>query len=122
MPSRGDLQIYQGDDYAAVVTVTDAHTNAPIDLTGCTAQAQIREGPADECPEVVVEIATAIVLPNIVTLAIPAAETVTLCGEYAWDLQVSGPDIILTTIMVGNANVTPEVTRPVTALAGVNHA
>ena len=111
MPSRGDLQIYQGDDYAAVVSVTDASDGSDIDLTGCTSQAQIREGPADECPDITVEIGTTLLLPNFVLLSIPAADTINLCGSYVWDLQVAGPSLIHTTIMVGKAIVTSEVTR-----------
>lgn len=115
MPSRGDLQIYQGDDYSAVVQVLDIDDSAPLpDLTGCTTQAQIREGPADDYPDVIVEIATAVILPNLVTLTIPAALTIDLCGTYSWDLQLNGGGFIKTTVMAGKAVITPEVTREVT--------
>jgi hypothetical protein len=106
MPSKADLAIYQGDDYAAVVTV-----DGVPDLTGYVAQAQIRLGPADLCPQVVVEIDTALALPNQINLLIPDNITGRLSGIYMWDLQITDPAGITSTILAGNVVVTREVTR-----------
>ena len=108
--SKADLAIYQGSSYAATVTV--AYTDgSPVDLTGYTAKAQLRNGAADCNPEVVYEIGTSITLPDKVTLSIPHATTSTLKGRYAWDLDLTSPEDAITTILAGNANVTAEVTR-----------
>ena len=72
MPDLADLLIYQGDDYSAVVTVTDG-TNTPPDLSGYTAQAQIRQGPADANPDIVVDITVSLTPPNQIQLSIPRA-------------------------------------------------
>jgi hypothetical protein len=109
MASKANLAIYQGDDYAAVVTVTNT---APPDqvLAGYTARAQIREDVADASDEVVVEINTTVQSPQI-TLFIPASETTNLCGEYVWDLQIQDASGFVTTIVAGSVNVTQEITR-----------
>jgi hypothetical protein len=106
VPNKANLAIYQGDDYAAVVTV-----DGLPDLTGFTAQAQIRLGPADNNPIVVVEIDTALALPNQINLVIPESITRQLSGIYMWDLQITDPVGITSTLLAGNVIVTQEITR-----------
>lgn len=113
MASKGDLLIYQGDDYLATVTVAN-QDGSPVDLTGFTAQAQIREDVADNAPEVVVEIA-ATVGTSTVELSIPNAETKLLNGAYRWDLQLTSADGFITTVLAGKVTVTAEVTRSAAA-------
>ena len=107
---KGDLHIYQGDDYAAQVYVS--HDGIPPDevLLDYTAKAQIRTNYADDSSNVVVEIACFVDTPYI-NLSIPAALTLNLMGNYLWDLQVTDPNGMTTTILYGNANVLQEVTR-----------
>ena len=79
-PEKADLWIYQGDDYKGTVTVTDTAGTPPAQIiAGYTAHAQIRCGRADENPQVVVEIATAVNSPNI-ALSIPHAQIAGLKG------------------------------------------
>ena len=111
MPSNANLEIYQGDDYSAIVTVSNG-TSMPPDLTGYTPRAQIRVGPADTNPQVVAEIITVLDLPNLISLSIPNAITVKLAGQYVWDLQLIDPSGITSTILAGGVAVTREVTRP----------
>jgi len=111
MPAqKGDLLIYQGDDYAAQVLVS--HEGIPPNqvLTGYTAKAQIRTGYADDAPNVVVEITTLVQTPYV-NLSIPKAQTLTLMGDYLWDLQLIDSSGVVTTILYGNATVLQEVTR-----------
>jgi hypothetical protein len=112
MVSKANLAIYQGDDFAAVVTVYNG-TATPPDLTGYTVQSQIRLGPADTNPDVVVEIATALHPPNTINLSIPRNITVQLSGSYAWDLQLTAADGTVSTVIAGLVTVTPEVTREI---------
>lgn len=116
VPGKANLAIYQGDDYAATVTVTDGDTGQPADLTGYLAQAQIRAGYADSKPDVLVEIQTAIA-GSTVALTIPAAETQTLAGNYLWDLQLISPAGTTTTILAGTVSAASEVTREVGVMA-----
>jgi hypothetical protein len=108
MPSRADLRIYQGDDFGAVVTVNGG--TPPDVIAGYTALAQIREDTADNCPDVAAEIVTEVASP-VINLTIPRDVTVTLCGEYVWDLQLIDPSGIVSTILAGSVVVTSEVTR-----------
>jgi hypothetical protein len=110
MPSTANLAIYQGDDYSAIVSVTDG-SGTSADLTGYTPQAQIRLGPADTNSIVVVEIVTSLTLPNTINLSIPHSITTQLSGLYAWDLQLIKPDASIETILAGKVQVTLEVTR-----------
>jgi len=110
MADRGDLIIYQGDDWGATVSVFNG--TAPADITGYTAKAQIRQDVADNDADVDVEIVTAVTSPTI-SLTIPAAVTADMCGDYVWDLQITSPAGQVTTILAGNVRVTQEVTRAV---------
>ena len=108
---EGDcLDVMQGDDYAAIVTVTDEY-GVPADLTGYTAQAQIRRQYADYEPDVAVEITCAVVLPNEVHLSIPAAQTAALRSGWVWDLQLVSAAGVVTTVLWGSLLVHYEVTR-----------
>ena len=108
MATKADLRIYQGDDYGAIVTVNGGQP--PDVIAGYTAKAQIREGIADEYPDVAAEI-TAEVASPVINLIIPRDVTVNLCGQYVWDLQITDPAGVVSTILAGNVVVTPEVTR-----------
>jgi hypothetical protein len=113
--TKANLNVYQGDDYAANVTVSNG-TSAP-DLSAYTARAQIRNGPADLNPDVVVEIATSIAV-NVVTLTIPATDTAGLTRPvYYWDLELTAPGGPNNTIMGGNVLVTAEITRVLPGVA-----
>ena len=110
--TRTDLNIYQGDDYSAVVTVSSAGVPPASVLNGYTAQAQIRQGPADDNTSIICTIATTIVSPNI-NLSIPHAQTAQLtAGPYAWDIQITSPTGQITTLLAGRVLITKEVTRP----------
>lgn len=112
MASRGDLQIYQGDDYAATVSV-QYRDGAAVDLTGYTAEAQIRRDVADKATEVLVQIGVTVGTSSV-ALAIPHAQTAALAGgSYRWDLQLIGPDGEVTTVIAGKVEVTAEITRAI---------
>jgi hypothetical protein len=110
MPSKADLNIYQGDDYAAVVTVSNGSTPPDQVLAGYAAQAQIRTGVADKQTTVACEILTTVSSPYV-NLSIPHALTMALKGRYVWDLQLIDPSGLITTILSGAVTVTQEVTR-----------
>ncbi len=107
-----DLEVYQGDDFLATVTVLD-NAGKPADITGYTAQAQIRRDVADNDPDVAVEITTVVNSPYI-TLSILHGVTETMSGVYVWDLQIINTDGATETILTGQVKVTQEVTRAVT--------
>lgn len=109
-----DLNIYQGDDWAATVTVRNCD-GTQADLTGYTAQAQIRTGIADQTWKVAADILCAVSPPGV-SLSLTGLQTTLLTEPvYQWDLQLVSPDGIVTTILGGQVNMAFEVTRTVEA-------
>lgn len=106
MPSRADLAIYQGDDYAATVDVLDS-TGASADLTGYTALAQIRRDPTDGTVAATLQTSVA---KSGIALYLPGSDTAALYGSYAWDLEIQRLGIH-TTILCGWVSVASEVSR-----------
>lgn len=118
MTGRADLTIYQGDDMAWEVHVTLEDGVTPADITGYTALAQIRRSVADQEAVVDATMTTAVVTPNV-SLSLTHDQTELLCGRYVWDLQLTSPTDIVTTILQGNVKVTAEVTREAAPLMAV---
>jgi hypothetical protein len=105
------INIYQGDDYAAIVSLTADGTGEPADLTGYTATAQIRSDFADIAPTVVATFDIQI-LGSDVYLNLAHSVTALLKGNYRWDLQMVDSTGIYTTPIYGKVTVLQEVTRP----------
>lgn len=103
------LNVYQGDDYTANVNVT--HNGAAVDLTGYTAQAQLRRDVADNDATVDATF-TCTIAGSSVLLGLGRAVTAALTGCYQWDLELheTATGKILT-IARGPCHVTQEVTR-----------
>ena len=104
-----DLSVYQGDDHGWTVTVRNAD-GTPADITGHIPKAQIRRAVADADPVVVAEM-TATVESPLVYLSVSNAQTVAMNGRYVWDLQLTSPAGIVTTINAGKVQAKAEVTR-----------
>jgi hypothetical protein len=113
MVSQIDIEVYQGDDWAGIVSVVDANDN-PVDLTGFTPAAQVRLGPADNWP-VLVEMSATVdgVTQGQINLAMTSAQTAALTCNYLWDLQITDAANVSTTLMSGRVLVTQEITREV---------
>lgn len=115
MAAKVNLTIYQGDDFAADITVTEPDGTTPADLTGFTAQSQIRTSLTDTSPNGVAEFQTGIE-GNVITIVLRHDVTETLTKpSYVWDLQLIDGSGWITTILAGQINVTKEVTRIYTA-------
>lgn len=110
LPCVVDLQLYQGDDAHIDVTVTDPDGN-PTDLTGYTAQAQIRKRPTEA---IVLAAFTATITGNVIALDLPHGEADKLGSNATWDLQVTDPAGLIVTLAYGIVYVTLQVTRQVT--------
>ena len=111
MADPANLQLYQGDDYSGTVTVSSPGVDPTQVLNGYTAMAQIRQDIANQAPSILVTIGTQVSSP-FVYLTIPHAQTETLpIGVLRWDLQVTSPAGVVTTLLSGVVVVNPEVTR-----------
>jgi hypothetical protein len=107
-----NLSIYQGDDWAGWITVLNCADGTPADLTGFSAQGQIRTGPADQSRYVAAEMLATVVPRNHISLYLTSAQTAVLRGlYYCWDLQLISPSNMTTTLMGGDVQVSAEVTR-----------
>ena len=111
MADKATLNIYQGDDYAADVTVMQADGITPANLTGYTAQSQIRPALGDTSPTAVAQFTTTIA-GNVITIKLTHDDSKNLTKTaYVWDLQVIDATGWITTILAGPVQVTLEVTK-----------
>lgn len=110
MARNQPLDLYQGDDWTAVVYVQDPSGN-PVDVSDHTAKAQIRRSSADTDSTVDAEMTTSIT-GFTVTLGLTHTVLAALSGSYRWDLQLT--DIAsggVQTVLYGPVTVLAEVTR-----------
>lgn len=120
MPARQDIEVYQGDDWAATVTVRN-EDGTDADITGYTARAQVRRAVADVDPVIVVEMSAVVQSPEI-QLSIPHDVTALLSGRYVWDLQIVSAAGAVTTLLAGKVITTAEVTRQDATLTAELHS
>lgn len=108
-----DLNLYQGDDFAAMVTVRTSD-GSPADITGYTALAQMRREVADSDAVVAATFTSTVSSPYVI-LSLAHTVTEDLTGRYVWDLQVTSGTGAITTILAGRVSVTAEVSRAASA-------
>lgn len=107
LPGVYDLKIYQGDAFRFAVTISDGA--APRNLTGHTAQAQIRKDVS-----AVVSIAFACTIEAAegrVEFYLTGAQTRALPRTAIWDFQLTDTDGDTQTYLRGQVSVSREVTR-----------
>jgi len=108
VPLVVDLRLYEGDDVFLRVVVTDPDTFGPADLTGYTAQSQIRAAAGDA--EIMAEFTTEII-DNFVYLTLTSPQTTGLVGRGVWDVQLVDADGVVGTVAGGRVTWVAEVTR-----------
>lgn len=113
MPARANIDIYQSDSFTLGVQVRNSN-GTPADITGYTAIAQIRRASADADPVIAAEFTCAVTSP-LVNISLTPEQTRTLRGQYVWDLQITSPAEVVTTILAGRVRVTAEVSRAIAA-------
>jgi hypothetical protein len=114
--NRYDLEIKQGATLSLTATWKDS-TGTAINLTGYTARMQVRS--TYDAATTILSLTSAagdIVLGGSAgTIAITASATVTatLTAPWAgvWDLELVSGGGVVTRLLEGSANVSPEVTR-----------
>jgi len=105
-PATVDLNLYAGDDINLKILVTD-DAGVDFDLTGYTAEAQIRA--TADAPTALDFTCT--VLANAVNVTMPSATSTTMPIKGVWDVQVISATGVVTTLAAGKITVTPEVSR-----------
>jgi hypothetical protein len=119
--AKFDLNIDEGTDYSQAFTLSDPDTKAPIDLTGYTGQAQIRENYAAIRPIVTFRVVSG-GTDGTITISCKPADTENLpfenpdglreCPiEGVWDLFITDPSLNVTRLVRGVARIYPRVTQ-----------
>lgn len=111
-PGRYNINVYQGTTFTlAPVWKID---NLPVNLTGYTADMQVRVAPDQP---IIVELSTsngrAVITGALgkITLTLTAAQTAALAeGVYQYDLNLTAPNTTVTKILTGNFVVQASVT------------
>jgi hypothetical protein len=105
------LNIYRGDTYNWEVRLwADQAKTDPIDLTGVTSAAQIRQSGSGS-GNLITAMDLTLQLPNILWMSLSAPNSLKLyAGNFVWDLQLTYPDGSVRTVLTGNVNVTQDVT------------
>lgn len=108
LPGIVDLSLYRGDTARySFVLWQDSGKTLPVDLTGSTPTAQIRDRP--DSNRILLELACEISLPNTVLVVVPGNSTLPPRG--AWDLQLTWGNGDIQTVVAGQVYVVADVTR-----------
>ena len=107
-PGAYSLTLYRGDSYHWQFTLwSDANKMQPVDLTGVTAKAEIRDRSGGST---IVPLTCTVVMPNIVNAQLTSAACTTVPAAGVWDLQLTYMNGDVTTVLAGGVTVTPDVT------------
>jgi hypothetical protein len=107
LPARVDLELYTGDDFVLVLTVTDQNGD-PADLTGCVVRAQIR---AELAAWEVAGIFAPTIEANRIWLHLTGQVSAGLPQRGVWDARLTDREAQVTTLTAGRVLMTQEVTR-----------
>lgn len=113
-PGKYDLNVYRGDSCSWRFTVwQDAAATVPLDLTGVTPAAEVRNGPGGT-----IYVALPLTITsNHVDVVLSAQNSQKLPAKGVWDLQLTFPNGDVRTIVGGAVTVTADVTDSVVAPA-----
>jgi hypothetical protein len=106
-PGKYTLTIYRGDSYRWQFKLwSDAAKTQPVDLTGVTAKAELRDKSGGA---VLGALACVITQPNIIDASL-AADDSALLKSGVWDLQLTYAGGDVSTVLAGPMTVTADVT------------
>lgn len=111
LPATKNITIYQGDTFVfpfRVKTRSGINT-VPVDLTGASAQAQIRAKDGTILAEFAAEITDP--LEGQVRLTLSNTQTAALTQKGIWDCQIIRADGTVKTYLAGQVSLAKEVTR-----------
>jgi hypothetical protein len=109
-PGKYDLNIYKGDSYKWRFTLwADADRTVPVDLTGATAAAEIRDRSGGT-----VIVALELTFPdpgiNVIEAALSNVDSARCPAKALWDLQVTFPEGDVQTMVAGSVVTTADIT------------
>lgn len=114
-PGPYNFDVYAGDTKKFSVVISSGPVGGPytpVDLTGCTVAAQIRDTAIAAQPAATITCAITDAAAGKVTLSMAPAVTATLtAGKKVWDMEVTFPSGDKYTYLKGDVTVTTDVTR-----------
>jgi len=109
MATKANITIDQGTTFSTTITLAD-EDNVLIDLTGYTANSQIRKHYSSSNSQ-----PFSITLGGIqgtITMSLTSNQTSNLtAGRYVYDVELTSSSNVVSRIVEGIVTVTPEVTR-----------
>lgn len=116
LPVNKNLSVYKGDSFAFSFRLrTQSGVASYVDLTGCTAKAEIRA--TEDSGTVIAEFDTEVPtqtgddLGRVNISLTPADTSAVGFVSGLWDVQLEWPDGTVKTYLSGSVQVTKEVTR-----------
>lgn len=108
-PARFSLDVYRGDTASwEFILWHDADRTQPIDLTGVTPKAEIRDRPGGT---LMLELPLTITLPNVIEADLSRDDSLKLTRHKGvWDLQLTLPDDRVATVIAGHVFIKASVT------------
>jgi hypothetical protein len=108
-PGKFDLTLYRGDSYEwQFVLWQDEDKTVPVDLTGATVAAEIRDKTAGRT---VIDLQPRVDVSNVVTIRVTPDMYKRCPARGVWDLQILFPDGHVHTPIYGTVTVTGDVTQ-----------
>src|SRR5215472_13165087 len=108
-PVHVPLSVYRGDTYSwSFAFWMDTDRSQPVDLTGATPKAEIRDRPGGT---LMLELPLTVTLPNIIVADLSSDDSLKLTRHTnAWDLQLTLADGSVATVIAGSVFVTQSTT------------
>jgi hypothetical protein len=111
LPATYDLSLYRGDTGRWQFKLwSDADKTQPVDLTGVTVDAMIRDKATGGSYSTT--MACTVTQPNIIDMVLTSQQSRDLPAKGLWDLQLTYPSGDIVTPLKGAVAVTQDVTYP----------
>lgn len=107
-----NMLIQQGVTYNQTITLKDKQSGLPLNLTGCTAAAEIRATYIDSVPAATFTTYIGLGTDGKIQLSLTPAQTSAITIERGvYDLELTYPGGVKDRIIQGNVVISKEVTR-----------
>jgi len=107
-----NMLVQQGSTYNQTITLKDPTNTTPINITGCTAAAQIREQYTDVSPSATFLCEINNGVNGQIQISLTAAQTAALTIERGvYDIELTYPNGVKDRILQGNVVISKEATK-----------
>lgn len=107
-----NMLVQQGATYNQSITLKNAANTAPINITGCTVAAQIREQYTDATPVATFATNIPVGTDGVIQISLTPTQTSAITIERGvYDIEITYPGGTKDRILQGNVVISKEVTR-----------